>query len=134
MNPLDVIARAGLGWVFVHSGSEVLRSPQVPATRAAPVLAQARALAPVELPDDLTLVRINAATQVAAGTALILGVAPRLSAAVLIGSLIPTTAGGHRFWEQDDPAQRAQQRIHFNKNLAVLGGLVHVAITRRRSR
>ena len=42
-------------------------------------------------------------------------------------SSVPTTFAGHRFWEIQDPAQRAQQRTHFLKNTAILGGLVVVA-------
>ena len=42
----------------------------------------------------------------------------------LIGTLVPTTYAGHRFWEETDDAARAQQRIHFLKNLGLLGGLI----------
>ena len=132
MNVLDAASRAALGWVFVHSGSDVVRNPEKQALKAKPVLSVIRSSAPVDLPDDVTLVRINAAAQVAAGAALTVGLAPRVAAAVLIGSLVPTTAAGHRFWEFDDATQRAGQRTHFNKNLALLGGLLHVLITPRR--
>jgi hypothetical protein len=37
---------------------------------------------------------------------------------------VPTTAAGHRFWEEQDPSVRAQQRIHFFKNVSMFGGLV----------
>ena len=40
---------------------------------------------------------------------------------------MPTTAAGHRFWEEQDPAERAQQRIHFFKNVSMLGGLIIAA-------
>jgi putative oxidoreductase len=132
MTALESVSRAALGWVFVHAGADVVRHPEARAKTAAPLLSAVRSAAPVPLPDDITLVRINAATQVVAGAALSVGLAPRLAAAALIGSLIPTTAGGHRFWEFDDAAQRAGQRIHFNKNLGLLGGLLHVLITQRR--
>jgi len=132
MRLADAVSRAALGWVFVHSGVDVLRHPETPAVKAGPVLAKLRAVAPVDLPSDVQLVRVNAATQVFAGSALIGGFLPRAAATVLVASLIPTTAGGHRFWELDDPAQRAGQRIHFNKNLALIGGLLAVAIAPRR--
>jgi uncharacterized membrane protein YphA (DoxX/SURF4 family) len=45
----------------------------------------------------------------------------------LATSLVPTTFGGHRFWEISDPAQRAQQQVHFLKNAAILGGLLIAA-------
>ena len=48
----------------------------------------------------------------------------------LIASLIPTTVAGHPFWTIEDPAARAQQRIHFLKNSAMLGGLLLVVLDR----
>lgn len=130
MTLLDAASRAALGWVFIHAGSDVLRKPDVAVTKAAPVLALIRDAAPVDLPDDVVLVRANAAVQVAAGAALTLGVAPRLAALTLIGSLVPTTAGGHRFWEFE-AAERTNQRNHFLKNLSMVGGLLQVVVTPR---
>lgn len=86
------------------------------------------------LPDDTeTLVRLNGVTQVIAGTALSLGLLRRLSAVVLIGTLIPTTLAGHRFWEELDDDARNMQITQFAKNLGLLGGLLLVA-TERTSR
>jgi hypothetical protein len=51
----------------------------------------------------------------------------RLAALALIGSIVPTTYAGHRFWEESDPATRAQQKMHFVKNLGLLGGLILAA-------
>jgi uncharacterized membrane protein YphA (DoxX/SURF4 family) len=132
---MSVVERAGrvaLGWVFVQAGTDVLRDPSVPTAKAAPVLAALRSVAPVDLPADEVLVRANAAAQVIAGSGVILGVLPRLSALVLLGSLGPTTAGGHRFWEFDPGAERNTQRNHFLKNISIAGGLLHVLTTPRR--
>jgi putative oxidoreductase len=133
MRLLEAASRMTLGWVFVHAGFDVVRHPEGRAQTAAPLLAALRSAAPVPLPDDVMLVRLNAANMVVSGAALTLGVAPRLAAASLIGSLVPTTLGGHRFWEHDDHVQRNQQRVHFNKNLGLVGGLLHLVITPRRS-
>jgi putative oxidoreductase len=133
MTTIESVGRAALGWVFIQSGVGVLRNPEPPTKKAEPVLSLVRSAAPMELPDDLTLVRINAATQVVAGAALSVGVVPRLSALVLIGSLVPTTAGGHRFWEFEAGDQRNTQRNHFLKNISIVGGLVQV-VTRPRNR
>jgi uncharacterized membrane protein YphA (DoxX/SURF4 family) len=57
---------------------------------------------------------------------LVLGLLPRVAAAMLAGSLVPTTFAGHRFWEQDDPATREQQTVHFLKNAGMMGGLLMV--------
>jgi hypothetical protein len=72
-------------------------------------------------------VRLNGAVQMAAGLLLSLGWFPRLAALVLAGTLVPTTAAGHRFWEDEEDADRAQQRIHFLKNLSMFGGLLIAA-------
>ena len=37
---------------------------------------------------------------------------------------LPTTVAGHPFWEEKDPAARASQRIHFFKNVSMVGGLL----------
>mgnify|MGYP006200008469 CR=1 FL=1 len=39
------------------------------------------------------------------------GPPPRLSAAVLATTLVPTTLGGHRFWEVDDSTSRSQPKL-----------------------
>jgi putative oxidoreductase len=72
--------------------------------------------------------RGDALVHVAAGGMLAAGILPRLAALTLAGSLVPTTFGGHRFWEIEDPMQRAQQRTHFLKNTAILGGLLIAAL------
>jgi hypothetical protein len=43
---------------------------------------------------------------------------------LLIGSIVPTTFAGHRFWQVQDPESRLQQRMQFMKNLGLLGGLL----------
>ncbi|MGH7316915.1 MAG: hypothetical protein ACREJS_11700, partial [Candidatus Rokuibacteriota bacterium] len=48
----------------------------------------------------------------------------RLAADILAATLVPSTAAGHRFWEEDDPAVRANQRVHFLKNVSMMGGLL----------
>jgi uncharacterized membrane protein YphA (DoxX/SURF4 family) len=70
------------------------------------------------------MVKIDALVKIGAGAALALGKLPRLSAALLAASLVPTTLAGHPFWELDDPKERSAQRIQFLKNLGLLGGLL----------
>lgn len=83
----------------------------------------------VDLPDDPELLtKVNGGVMVGAGLLLAIGKLPRLSAAALAATLVPTTLAGHRFWEADDDEERAQQQIHFMKNVALLGGLALAAI------
>ena len=126
-----LIARPMLASIFVVGAVAALKNTSASAAKAAPVTDKVVPLAQkagLPIPQDPeTLVRINAGVQIAAGLALATGRAPRLSAAVLAASLIPTTAAGHRFWELEDPAQRGQQRLHFFKNVSVVGGLIIAA-------
>jgi uncharacterized membrane protein YphA (DoxX/SURF4 family) len=112
--------------MFIAGGLDALQHPGAKAPKAekvAPALAR-----PLGLPDDTTeLVRINGAVQIAAGVLLTMGRLPRLAATTLAASLVPTTLAGHRFWEVTDKQERAAQRIHFLKNVAMLGGLILAA-------
>jgi putative oxidoreductase len=117
-----------LGAIFIFGGLDVLQRPEPRVELAEPVVRQVAAVVPGAPPDAETAVRLNALAHVIAGSALALGVLPRVSALVLAGSIVPTTFGGHRFWELDDAAARAQQRTHFLKNAAIFGGLLVTAL------
>ncbi len=126
-----LIARPMLASIFLVGAVNALKNTSAPAAKAEPITSRLVPLAKragIPLPEDPeTLVKLNAGVQLGAGLALATGRAPRLSAAVLAASLLPTTAAGHRFWEVQDPTQRTQQRLHFFKNLSVVGGLVIAA-------
>jgi uncharacterized membrane protein YphA (DoxX/SURF4 family) len=121
--PLRPAARLLTGSTYVLLGFDALRAPGGRVDLAAPLLAAIRTKVPLPA-DDEVVVRGNAAVQVVAGTALAVGLAPRLSALALAGSLIPTTLAGHAYWAIEDPAERKAQRIQFHKNLAMIGGLL----------
>lgn len=126
------IARPLIAGIFIQGGIDTFRNPAPRAQRAEPVLSKMTDTLP--LPEDTeTLVRLNAAVHVVAGLMLARGRLPRLSAAVLAASLVPTTVAGHRFWEEETPQSKAMQRTHFLKNTAILGGLL-IAATDGRSR
>src|SRR3954471_17482445 len=121
------IARPLLASTFVVGGIDTLRNPQSRVAGARPVVEkvaeQADKQLPVQVPRDVEQwVKIDAGVKVGAGALLAIGRLPRLSAAALAASLVPTTLAGHRFWEHQDPQQRAGQQIHFLKNLGLLGG------------
>lgn len=129
-----LIARPMLASMFVIGATHALRNSSTLGPKAAPVTARivplVRKVAPqVRFPEDpVTLVRINAATQLAFGLSLATGRAPRLSASVLALSLVPTTLAGHPFWQETDKSARTQQQLGFLKNLSVLGGLIIAAV------
>jgi putative oxidoreductase len=121
------IARPLLASIFIYGGVDAVRHPASKAPAADKVVADV----PAKLPGVATteqLVRLDGAVKIVAGTALAAGKSPRLAALVLIASLVPTTAAGHRFWEEHDPAKRKAQQLHFVKNAAIAGGLVLAAV------
>jgi putative oxidoreductase len=131
--PLRPAARILTGSTYALLGFNALRAPGGRVDQAAPVLAAVRKVAPLPGDDEL-VVRGNAAAQVICGSLLALGQAPRLSALVLAGSLVPTTLAGHSYWKLEDPAARKQQRIQFHKNMAMIGGLLFAALDQPRPR
>ena len=118
-------ARPLLASIFIYGGVDAVRNPSSKAPAADTVVGDM----PVQVGLSSTeqLVRLDGAVKVIAGLALGVGKFPRLAALVLIGSLVPTTAAGHRFWEEHDPAKRKAQQLHFVKNASIVGGLLLAA-------
>ena len=127
-SPLRPLARALTGSTYVLLGADALRTPGGRVDMAGPLLAAVRRVVP--LPADDMVVRGNAAVMVAGGATLALGVLPRLSALALAGSMVPTTLAGHAYWAEEDPVRRKLQRIHFHKNVAMIGGLLFAVLDR----
>ena len=125
--PLRPAARVLSGSTYVLLGFDALRAPGARVEQAAPTLASIRKVVPLPEDDEL-VVRGNAGVQVVAGALLALGIAPRLSALALAGSLVPTTFAGHSYWKLEDENARKLQRIQFHKNMAMIGGLLFAAL------
>jgi putative oxidoreductase len=129
-----MIARPMLASMFVVGGVNALRNAPDYAVKAKQVTDRLVPLAKRVMPeapipeDPVTLVRINAAVQVGAGAALATGHFPRLASTALAATLVPTTAAGHQFWNESDPAQKANHRVHFFKNVSMMGGLLLAAL------
>lgn len=134
MTVVRLIARPMLASMFVVGGITSLRNVEGAAAAAEPVTekmqplaekATARVAPQLPVPQNpKTWVWINGVTHIVAGLALATGRAPRLSSLALAATLVPTTLAGHRFWEESDPTLKANQQIHFFKNLSMLGGLL----------
>ncbi len=127
MPVLRAFARPMLASIFVVQGYDTVLRPERVSAQAEPVVRPIAERVPVVPSQTEQAVRINGAVQVVAGSLLALGRWPRLSALAIAATLVPTTLAGHRFWETQDKQERAQQRIHFLKNLSMLGGLVIAA-------
>jgi uncharacterized membrane protein YphA (DoxX/SURF4 family) len=129
MNLVRSVARPMLASMFVTGGVDSVRKPAEKAGTAEAIAPSLAARIPVLRDQDTeTLVLLNGAVHVGAGTLLALGKLPRLSALALAASLVPTTLAGHRFWEVEDPNARKLQRIQFTKNVGLLGGLLLAAV------
>ncbi|WP_231126446.1 DoxX family protein [Motilibacter aurantiacus] len=122
------LARPMIAGIFISGGIDQLRNPTSKVEKAEDVAPPIARYLPYLPEDPVQLVRINGAIQVTAGTLLALGKFPRLSALALLASLAPTTAAGHRFWEEETPGAKAQQKVHFFKNLSMMGGLLLAAV------
>ncbi len=122
------VARPLLASTFIADGLESVRHPETRVAAAQGVADQLRTLVPSLPKDTAALVRFNGMVQVGGGVLLAVGRARRLAALALIGSVLPTTYATHRFWEESDAKTRAEQRIHFLKNLGLLGGLILAAV------
>ena len=127
MPVLRAFARPMLASIFVIQGYDTVLRPERVSAQAEPVVRPLADRVPAVPGQTEQAVRINGAVQVVAGSLLALGRLPRLSALAIAATLVPTTLAGHRFWEAQDKQERAQQRIHFLKNLSMLGGLVIAA-------
>ena len=131
------LARPLLASIFVFGGINALRLPEAHAETAKPLLDDVTGRVKEALPENAlpekaptdakTLVRVDATVKIVAGTMLALGRAPRLAALALAGSLVPTTAAGHRFWAAENDQDKQQQLFHFLKNAALAGGLLIAA-------
>ena len=121
------LARTLLAGIFVVGGASAWKRSAKLAAPARNVVEPAQVVLPGS-PTAEQLVKVNAGVQVIAGGLFALGIAPRVMAIVLGGSLVPTTLAGHRFWEMDDAADKAQQQIQFLKNAALIGGLIFAAL------
>jgi uncharacterized membrane protein YphA (DoxX/SURF4 family) len=124
MSALRELARPMLASIFVVQGWHNFESPEGVAPLAQPVVKPLVDRIPGMPTEPEQAVRINGAIQAAAGAMLGLGLLPRLAALAIAGTLVPTTLAGHRFWDVQDPRERAMQRVQFLKNLTIMGGLL----------
>jgi putative oxidoreductase len=109
-----LLARICLGAIFVSSGVMKLAGLQAFSTRGWPA---AWFFGP-----------LGATVELIGGLLLIMGLATRYAALVMLLFMIIATFSNHRFWDYP-PAELQGQRSHFFKNLSIFGGfLVFYAI------
>ena len=114
ISPTRRLARPLLASIFLSSAIPMLKDQSYVAGAA-----RDAGLAEPEL-----LAKAHVYGNLAGGVALATGRFTRLASLGLALNLIPTTVVGHAFWSA--PAdEKLNQQIHFFKNLAILGGLLH---------
>jgi putative oxidoreductase len=114
---LLLIGRILMGWIFVRSGLGKLMD----------LNAFIATMPGRGLPGWLGYVA--APVEFFGGIALILGLATRYAAALLLLFVIIATFSSHRYWEFTEAAVRRAQDSNFYKNLAMMGGLVFAFVT-----
>ena len=112
-----LLGRVLLGGIFVMSGWGKLMG----------LSAFAASLQSRGVPAPEVLSVVGACVEFFGGLAVVLGLWTHLAALLMVTFVIVATLISHRFWEFDGP-QRALQYSNFNKNLAILGGLLVLSI------
>lgn len=114
MRITDRLAGVAIAACFIPLGLDAVRNPGKRVDMAAEF--------GVPFPEQA--VRVNGAVMVAGGLGLLTGIQRRAAAAGLLLSMIPTTAAGHAFWRETDPAALKASRVQFLKNVGLAGGLI----------
>jgi uncharacterized membrane protein YphA (DoxX/SURF4 family) len=110
--------RALLSGIFVYSGYGMFNNAERYAKSAAEALPM--------LPEEPVLAKVQGATMLVAGSALAVGILPRLSARILALTMLPNTYVGHPFWKAKSEDRRPQL-VHFLKNVGLIGGLLYIS-------
>ncbi|WJY97484.1 DoxX family membrane protein [Corynebacterium fournieri] len=123
------IARPMLASVYVIDGVETLLNPAGHKDSSDSVLKKLRAVTPREYRGFLpkspeTAAQIVGATKAGAGASFAIGKFPRLSAALLAATALPTIAGRHAFWEAEDDDEKARRRTGALTDLGLAGGVL----------
>ncbi|MFV2172795.1 hypothetical protein ACFHW2_16575 [Actinomadura sp. LOL_016] len=115
------------------TGLDAMRDPRERAERVAPVAKPVTDRLEWLPKDPETLVRMHGALSVGTGTLLLTGRFRRLTALLLAAQVVPALASEHRYWTEDDPDDRANERAHLLKNAGLFGALLMVATEPRRA-
>lgn len=116
MSMIRSLAHTCLSGIFISGGWHAFQNPG----------GRVNKVADVGIPEPQQAVELNGAAMVVGGTMLGLGIAPKLGALILLGTIVPTTVVGHAFWKEESDMGRMNQQTQFYKNLGLLGGLLLV--------
>jgi putative oxidoreductase len=105
-----------IGWIFVSSGWRKLMD----------IPGFAKTMARRDLPEFLGYVAPP--VEFVGGVLILLGLATRYAALLILVFTIVATFSSHRYWNYP-AAQQANQSSHFWKNVSMMGGLVLLFLT-----
>ncbi len=126
------VARPMLSAVFISRGIEALRSPK-PATDATRQTLEGLSKLPdpvgTNVPSNAeTVAKVTAAVQIGGGLLLATGRLPRVASAALALTVVPSSLGGHAFWNEVDPQRKTDERRAFVTDISLIGGLIIAAV------
>jgi putative oxidoreductase len=121
---LRLLGQQMLSAIFMQGGANAFLNPG----------GRTRVVAESGLSNPETAVELNGVAMVVGGAMLALDIAPKLAAALLIGSLAPTTVVGHAFWKEQNETVRKAQFTQFLKNLGLIGGLLVLLVEKEEKR
>ena len=114
-NPVPLIGRMLMCWIFIYSAWGQIVEFQYWSGRAAQK----------GMPGAVSIIA-SIAIQMVGGFAVLLGAKARIASSALFVFLLPTTLIFHNFWAVTGP-QHDAQIVNFNRNVAILGGLLFIA-------
>ena len=132
MRPFTTLARPLVAAPYIMTGLDAIRDPRERAERVGPAVKPVADRIEWMPKDPETLVRIEGALSLGTGALLLTGRFRRLATLLLAAQLIPALATEHRYWTEDDPERRADERSHLLKNAALFGALLMSATEPRR--
>jgi uncharacterized membrane protein YphA (DoxX/SURF4 family) len=135
MQIIRTLARPLVAAPFMVTGLETLRNPGARADKVAPTLKPlADRVSWLPSKDPETLVRIQGAISLGAGTLFALGRFQRLTTLLLAAEMVPALLTEHRFWAEDDPDRRTVERALMLKNAGLFGALLYAGAAPSRHR
>ncbi|QXJ24641.1 DoxX family membrane protein [Actinomadura graeca] len=133
MRPITTLARPFVAAPYIMSGLDALRDPRGRAEQVGPSVKPIADRVEWLPKDPEALVRIEGALSLGTGALLLTGRLRRLTTLLLAAQLLPALATEHRYWTEDDPERRANERSHLLKNAGLFGALLMVAGEPRRA-
>jgi putative oxidoreductase len=111
------VSRVLLSGIFISAGLDKVRNRE----------RTLKYMGSKKMPESSMLLNGAIAMELGVAPAVALGVLPRFTAPLLASFLIPTAVIFHNFWKSES-SDRPMERVNFLKDLAIVGGLMAVAV------